>query len=174
MTAAPILETANLILRRPAPRDYPGYRAFMMSDRASGAGGPCPERQVWRDMCGRLGHWTMLGYGMWSVTRNGDDTALGFVGPWTPADWPETEIGWTIWRAENEGTGTAFEAARAAITHAWEVLKLATIVSYMDHDNTRSAALAERLGAAVDPDAAQPRPDEPCLIYRHPRPAAPA
>ncbi len=165
-----MLTTERLILRRPAARDWEGFRPFLMSERAKGIGGPYPERQAWRIMCGELGHWTLLGFGMWAVTRKGDDTALGFVGPWVPGDWPETEIDWTIWREEDEGTGIAAEAARAAIVHAWTVLKWDTIVSYVAHDNDRSAALAEKLGAVLDPDAPQPVPDKPCRVFRHPKP----
>lgn len=170
MTA--VLETDRLILRRPAPRDWDGFREFALSDRAAGIGGPFSLRDAWRVFCAELGHWTLLGDGMWAVTVKGDDTARGFIGPWHPIDWPENEVGWTIWRAEDEGTGIATEAARAAIDHAYDVLGWDTVVSYVGADNPRSAALAEKLGAVVDPDAQQPRPETPYLIYRHPRPEA--
>ena len=165
-----VLETGRLVLRRPAPRDYAGFEPFLRSERASGIGGPNTSAQAWRIMCAELGHWTMLGYGMWAVTRKGDDTALGLVGPWTPGDWPENEIGWTIWNAADEGSGIAAEAAEAAISHAWNVLKWDTMVSYVGADNHRSAALAIRLGAVLDPDAPQPDPKNPCQVYRHPKP----
>ena len=165
-----ILETERLILRRPAPRDFAGFEPFLLSERSVGIGGPSTRSQAWRIMCAELGHWTMLGYGMWAVTLRGDDTARGFVGPWTPGDWPENEIGWTIWRPEDEGTGIATEAARAAIDHAWRVLKWDTIVSYVGFGNDRSAALARKLGAVLDVDAPQPHPDKPCQVFRHPRP----
>jgi RimJ/RimL family protein N-acetyltransferase len=165
-----VLTTERLILRKPEPRDYEGFKTFVMSDRAAGIGGPHPERTAWRVFCSELGHWTLLGYGMWAVTRKGDDTAIGLIGPWTPADWPETEVGWTIWREEDEGTGIATEAARAAVAHAYNELGWDTVVSYVGLDNDRSAALAEKLGAVLDPDAPQPKPEEPCRVYRHPRP----
>ena len=165
-----ILETERLILRRPAPRDFAGFEPFLLSERSVGIGGPSTRSQAWRIMCAELGHWTMLGYGMWAVTLRGDDTARGFVGPWTPGDWPETEIGWTIWRPEDEGTGIATEAARAAIDHAWRVLNWDTIVSYVGFGNDRSADLARKLGAVLDVDAPQPHPDKPCQVFRHPRP----
>ena len=170
MTA--VLQTDRLILRRPAPCDWDGFRDFAMSDRAAGIGGPHPERIAWRVFCAELGHWTMLGCGMWAVSAKGDDTARGLIGPWCPVDWPETEIGWMLWRQEDEGTGIAAEAARAAIGHAWRVLGWETVVSYVGHDNPRSAALARSLGASVDASAPQPNPDKPCLVYRHPRPGA--
>lgn len=166
----PTLETGRLVLRRPAPRDWEPFRAFMMSDRAAGIGGPLDLGKAWRAFAAELGHWEILGFGMWVVTIRGDDTGVGMVGPWFPPDWPETEVGWMIWDESLEGTGIACEAARAAIAHAWHQLEWKTVVSYVAPDNARSRALAERLGARIDPQAPQPRPDKPCLVYRHPAP----
>ena len=105
---------------------------------------------------------------MWAVTRHDDDTALGLVGPWTPPDWPEAEIGWMILSDAAEGTGIATEAAKAAVAHAYDSLGWDTVVSYIAPDNTRSIRLAEKLGAVLDPQAAGPKPDT--LVYRHPIP----
>ncbi len=164
----PILETDRLILRRPVPGDWESYP--MMSDRAAGVGGPHDLGKSWRAFASVLGHWVIHGHGLWAVTLKGDDTVVAMVGPWVPADWPEPEIGWLVLAAGHEGTGVATEAARAAIAHAWDVLKWVSVVSYISHDNTRSAALAKKLGAKLDTDAPQPVPDKPCLVYRHPRP----
>ncbi len=172
MTPHPTITTDQLILRRPAAHDWDAARVFLMSDRAIGNGGPLDLGGAWRAFAAELGHWDMLGYGMWAVTRKGDDTAIGMIGPWTPADWPETEIGWMIWDPASEGTGIATEAARAALGHAWDVLGWTTAVSYIGADNARSIALARKLGATLDPDAPQPRPDAPCLVFRHPAPLA--
>ena len=165
------LETERLVLRRPDARDWPAARAFFMSERSAPIGGPSDEGRAWRILAAEIGHWDMRGYGMWIVTRRGaEQTALGMIGPWFPADWPETEIGWMIWDDSVEGTGIATEAARVAINHAWDVLGWQTIVSYVAPDNTRSIRLAEKLGAVLDPEAPQPKPDQPCLVYRHPAP----
>ena len=168
--SVPTLETERLILRRPAPRDWPRARDFFMSERASGIGGPYTLGKAWRAFAAELGHWEILGFGMWAVTRTGDDTALGLVGAWCPADWPENEIGWMIFAEKIESTGIASEAARAAVDHAFATLKWDTVVSYVDPGNARSIKLAERLGAIPDPDAPQPDSDKPCLVYRHPKP----
>ena len=165
-----MLHTRRLVLRRPTGDDWPAARDFFMSERARGVGGPFDLGRAWRSFAAEIGHWDILGYGMWSVTLRGDDRAVGLIGPWCPADWPETEIGWLIFDPGIEGTGIATEAARAAIDHAWRALKWDTVVNYIAPGNTRSIRLAEKLGAAVDPDAPQPKPEEPCLVYRHPRP----
>ncbi len=165
-----VLHTNRLVLRRPAARDWDAARAFFTSDRSKGIGGPYELGRAWVVFAAEIGHWEIFGYGMWAVTLRDEDVAIGLVGPWTPANWPETEIGWTIWAPDLEGTGIATEAARAAIDHAWQVLGWDTIVSYIAPDNARSIRLAEKLGAVHDPDAPQPKPDTPCLVYRHPRP----
>ena len=161
------LQTERLILRRPEPGDYGAFRGFMTSKRAHGLGGPKTIGEAWRAFAAELGHWEMLGYGMWAITLRGDNDAVGFVGPWTPEDWPEAEIGWMIFDENVEGTGVAFEAAKAAIVHAFDALNWRTAVSYIAPDNIRSIALAKKLGAILDHHAKVPDPQNPCLVYRH-------
>ncbi|MGR3502641.1 GNAT family N-acetyltransferase [Pseudaestuariivita sp.] len=162
-----MLETQNLTLRKPGPQDIDAAVAFFTSDRAQYVGGPHTPGMAWRHFAAEVGHWDLRGYGMWAFCRKGTDDALGLVGPWYPNDWPETEIGWMAF-AHAEGKGLTFEAANAALDHAYGTLGWSTAVSYIDARNTRSIALAERLGATVDPYAPQPKPDLPCLVYRHP------
>jgi RimJ/RimL family protein N-acetyltransferase len=164
------LETARLVLRAPEPRDWPAFRDFMLSDRATAFGSHGDIGRAFRSFAAELGHWDIFGYGMWAVTRRGEDRCLALVGPWTPPDWPEPEVGWMVLDAAAEGTGIAAEAARAAIAHAWGALNWPTVVSYIAPGNLRSIRLAERLGAVLDAFAPQPRPEAPVLVYRHPRP----
>jgi RimJ/RimL family protein N-acetyltransferase len=91
------------------------------------------------------------------------------TGPWFPEGWPEQEIGWSLWSAEAEGRGFALEAAQAARGYAYGDLGWPTAVSYIRPENRRSIALAQRLGAVLDPDAATPD-DSDDLVYRHPAP----
>jgi len=167
---API-ETDRLILRQPVPDDIPALTQFYISERSKHAGGHLPHARAWIAAVAMLGHWQVRGYGLWTVTLKGDDTALGMVGPYFPDGRLETEIGWVLF--ENaEGRGIAFEAAQATLHHARTVLGWTSIVSYIDTLNDRSIKLAERLGARLDPDAVQPNPDKPCLVFRHPEPAS--
>lgn len=165
----PTLRTERLVLRQPAPRDCDAVCAFLTSERSATLGGPNDAGRAWRIFAQEIGHWAIRGYGMWAVTTPDDDTAIGMIGPWCPDDWPETEIGWMMF-GNAEGKGLAFEAARAAIDDAYSRLGWRTAVSYIAPENARSIALAERLGAVLDPDAPQPKPDQPCLVYRHPVP----
>ena len=162
------LTTSRLTLRRPDADDWDAFRDYFTSHRSTPVGGPNTMGRSWRIFAEHLGHWVVHGFGSWAVTRQGERRAIGLVGPWVPADWPEPEIGWHVLDAGAEGKGYAFEAAEAALDHAFAVLGWVTAVSYINTANLRSRALAERLGAVVDPDAALPASfAEPHLVYRH-------
>ncbi len=166
MITAPTLHTARLTLRLPGPQDFSAQAAFLASDRSRFVGGPMAAGEAWRALAYVIGHWTMRGFGKWAVTLRGTDQAIGLVGLYFPSDWPEQEIGWHLWDEAAEGKGHAFEAATAARTHAFTTLGWTTAVSYIALENTRSIALAERLGAIRDPQARTPDND-PVLVYRH-------
>lgn len=164
------LQTQRLVLRRLEPGDWQPFRDFMASDRSAAVGGPRTLHSSWRQFASELGHWEIFGYGMWAVTWRGDNDCVALIGPWTPLDWPENEIGWMVLDAAAEGTGMATEAATAAIRHAWDALGWTTMVSYIDPSNTRSIRLAEKLGATRDADAAIPEAYPGAHVYRHPKP----
>ncbi|MDP1670116.1 GNAT family N-acetyltransferase [Phaeovulum sp.] len=169
LAATPILETERLLLRAPEGGDWPAFDAFLASDRAAFVRSvDYSEAISWRAWGHVIGHWAMRGFGTFVITRRDDRRAIGMCGPWFPATWPEPEIGWTLWDAGAEGAGYAREAARATIAHAFGPLGWQTAVSYIAPANARSIALAERLGARLDPAAAHPG-DEPTLVFRHPK-----
>jgi len=165
----PTLTTERLTLRAPAPADFEAIAAFRASDRSHFVGGPSTRSESWNYLAALIGHWTMRGYGRWIVAETGgDDTALGIVGPFYPYDWPEPEIAWTMFGGA-EGKGYAFEAAFAARQFAYDNLGWTTAASFINPDNTRSLALAERLGCTED----GVHPHEtlgPLHIWRHPTP----
>ena len=165
------IETARLILRRPEPRDLSAWEGYFSTERSARNGGPLAPGRAWRAFASQLGAWEINGFGMFVLTlRDGDGGVIGMVGPWCPGDWPEREIGWMLFDPAYEGKGLAFEAAEACLAHAFGPLGWDTAVSYIDPENARSRALAERLGARIDPTADAPAFDHPALVYRHPRP----
>lgn len=171
LSGIPTLETERLRLRAPHVSDTDAYMRYYQSDRAIHTGGPKDTRSAWDLWASQFGHWLLRGYGMFVVTLKGDDTPLGIVGHWFPETRPETEVGWVLFDAASEGKGIAFEAATACIDHAWNVLKWERMVSYIAPENARSIALAERLGAVLDPDAPPASPNIPSVTYRHRRPS---
>lgn len=165
----PTLETERLTLRAPAARDVEPFATFFASDPSKPIGGPLDVAETWRLLAGILGHWGLCGFGRWIVTWKGQDEAIGLVGLHHPHDWPEAEIGWTVW-GDGLGKGVAQEAARCSRTYGFETLGLPSLISSCAPDNPRSALVAERLGATRDGSWTHP---EYGLfnIWRHEAPA---
>jgi ribosomal-protein-alanine N-acetyltransferase len=164
----PVIETARLRLRAPQASDLPAYSAFRGSERARVLGGPWSEAEAFDQMCALIGHWQLRGFGRWMVADKATDAPLGVVGIMHPPDWPEPEIGWSVF-ADAEGRGVAFEAALATRDYAYRVLGWQRVVSLIVPGNTRSERLAERLGCRRD--ANFPHPDFGSLtIWVHPGP----
>ncbi|MFC2970377.1 GNAT family N-acetyltransferase [Acidimangrovimonas pyrenivorans] len=167
----PVLETERLILRAPQAGDWPAYSAFMASDRARYVRPTDYDPALtWRGFGHFIGHWVMCGFGQFVVTERENGAVLGATGHWFPAGWPEREIGWMVWAPEAEGKGIAYEAAAAVRDHSFGTLGWDTAVSYIAPANSRSIALAERLGARLDPQAQAPGGHGEVLVYRHPKP----
>lgn len=171
--AYPVIETERLILRAPDARDLDAWMAFFMGPRSHYIRSVDQVEELgWRAFASVCGHWTLRGYGQFVfAAKDAPDATLGAAGPWNPAGWPETEIGWTVWADHAEGKGYAREAAEAGRAYAYDTLGWTTAVSYIDARNARSVRLAERLGATPDWDAATPR-GEQCVVFRHPAPEA--
>ncbi len=164
----PTVETDRLRLRAPEARDFDAYAAFRASERSRILGGPFPRAAAFEQMAALVGHWHLRGFGRWMVADRATDAALGVVGPYFPVDWPEPEIAWAVFDGA-EGRGIAHEAAHAARRFAYDTLGWTNAVSLIRPDNTRSAALAQRLGARID--GRHPHPTYGMLdIWRHPGP----
>ena len=161
------IKTERLILRQPSAQDVEQMIAFYVSERAGMAGGNVTYPEAVTRAYAMLGHWQHRGYGLFAITLNGKDDAIGLAGPYYPAGRPETEVGWVLFDGV-EGKGYATEAAKATIDFAKRELGWNEIVHYIDKENIRSIKVAERLGAVLDPVARQPKPDQPCLVYRQP------
>ncbi|MFC4731874.1 GNAT family N-acetyltransferase [Salipiger abyssi] len=163
---APLLHTPRLTLRGHVMADLEQLCDLFETDRARYMGGQLPRKEAWRWLASEVGMWDLIGLGSWGIEdKNG--SFLGQIGLLRPPHYPETEIGWTLLE-HAEGKGYAAEAAGAVLLWAWEQ-GIETLVSYIDRDNSRSIALAERLGAVHDPDAALPPDEAPeeTLVYRH-------
>jgi RimJ/RimL family protein N-acetyltransferase len=168
----PVLTTERLTLRAPQASDFEVFAPFVMSDRARYIGGGADKDigHAWRVLAILSGHWHLRGFGTFVAEDRATGTPIGSMGPWFPGDWPEEELGWTIWTEEAEGKGYAFEAVTALRRHAYETLGWTTAVSYIDPSNTRSRALAERLGCQIDTQAQCPVRDNEIEVWRHPAP----
>ena len=162
----PTFETERLILRAHRMDDFKALAQVLCSDHARYMGGPMTPKQAWQSFCCDIAQWALLGHGSWAVERSDNGEFIGQITVIKPPYFPEIEIGWVLLPGA-EGKGYAYEAACAALTFAFDTLKLETLVSYIDRRNTRSIALAERLGASPDPSAKHAYPDDDDIVWRH-------
>lgn len=161
-----VLETNRLILRKPDAQDVQGLIEFYMSERSAMSGGNVSYSEDVLRAYSILGHWVHRGYGLFAITRKGEDMAIGMAGPYFPPGRPETEVGWVLFDG-SERNGYASEAAIATINFAKNTLSWSEVVHYIQNENHRSIAVAERIGSFLDVEAQQPKPKTPCLVYRH-------
>ncbi len=165
----PVLDTQRLTLRAPQASDLPTLTAFYETERSHTVGGPRTALESFTGLTARIGHWAVCGFGLWHIDSRENGDFLGWVGVMNPPGWQEPELAWALF-AHAEGKGYAFEAARAARAFASQEFKLDGLISYILPDNTRSAALAERLGASIEGDGLLL--GKPCNIWRHPKESA--
>ncbi len=166
----PRLETARLALRAITLADFPTFHEIFTDPlRARGLGGPFDRSGVWDEFTECVSGWLLRGHGAWAIEEKASGALAGFTLVHMEFGDREPELGWFL-AARAEGNGIAFEAAAAARDHALEELKLDSLVSYIGPFNTRSAALAARLGATRDPveeAALETFRGEPVQVWRH-------
>ncbi len=168
----PTLVTERLTLRAPRAADFDAFAEFRASRQMAHLGGPIERAPAWGQLAAIAGQWLLRGYGRWIVTLTGEDAPLGIVGIHHPDDWPEAELGWSVF-TQAEGRGIAQEAALAARTFAYDTLGWSTIISLIGEANTRSQALARRLGCRPDGTFTHAVYGD-MTIWRHPSPGAAA
>lgn len=159
---APTLETPRLRLRHHVLSDMNAFAAFFAGKRAEHVDAPQNKTHLWYGFSSEVGSWDLVGFGGWAVETK-DGALIGQVSITHPPHFPEREIGWILFDGY-EGQGYMTEAATAALHWAWEQ-GMTSLVSYIDRNNARSIALAERLGAQLDPTAKTY--DDVDIVYRH-------
>ena len=169
MAEIPTIETARLILRPLRIDDWPDYLALMSSMRAIYMGGPHSLTAAWGMFCHDTALWALVGHGALMLEDRWTGQCLGQVSVNAGPLFPEHELGWFVY-THAEGKGYGYEAATAMRHWAFRVRGLQTMVSYVAPANIRSARLAERLGARLDPKAQPLAPED--LVYRHPNPVS--
>jgi RimJ/RimL family protein N-acetyltransferase len=144
----PILETERLLLRGLQMDDLDEYAAMYADSevmRHLENGVPLDRAAAWRSMAVHLGHWQLRGYGQWALVERSSQALVGRAGLWQPEGWPGLEIGWLLARPQ-WGRGFATEAARGALSYAFDVVGAERVISLIRPDNTPSIRVAERLG----------------------------
>lgn len=160
----PVLESPRLRLRAPVLADFPLWADIFCGPAGVHLGGPFDRDEAFGEFAATMGLWLLRGHGLWTITARETSAALGFalIG-FEPGD-QEPELGWLL-APGAEGQGFATEAAALVLGHA-RALGLPGLVSYIDADNPRSAAVARRLGARRDAGA-EAAVNHACHAYRH-------
>ena len=162
----PVLETPRLTLREPREADFPAMLAFAQSPRSEFVGGNIGRPWIWRWLLANIGHWALRGYGFYSVDTHAGDF-IGRVGVIYHDGWAEPELAWHLFDGF-EGHGYALEAALAARADYHARITSHPPLSYIDVANTRSEALAHRLGATCEATLNDEKGHY--HVYRHPGP----
>jgi len=167
-----VIETDRLLLRLPTADDAaPLLRQLEDPEvmRYIGHGETGTIEDAIEQVEKMLRAWHDDGFGRFVVVRRADRSLIGRVGllAWDPATWrngtrrelgeqAEIELGWTLERAA-WGRGYATEAARAVRDWALREVQPRRIISLIHADNSRSARVAERLGARPERDVVTAR-----------------
>lgn len=167
MTTIPTLTTDRLILRAFVQRDLDEYAAIIGDPEVTkylGDGKALSRMEAWRQMAMILGHWTLLGFGLWAVQDKATGALMGRIGCQQPEGFPGFEIAYTLgqpfW-----GRGIAREGAAAALSYARNVLGRTSIISVIRPANAGSIRVATSLGAVLDTEV--DFYNAPALIYRY-------
>ncbi|HEX8240109.1 MAG TPA: GNAT family N-acetyltransferase [Allosphingosinicella sp.] len=165
--AAPTLETDRLILRGWRPEDFEPYAAMLADGETArfitAKGRGLSRSEAWSETAWLVGHWQLLGYGMFVVEERSTGAFLGRVGPLDPPGWPAFEIAWSL-APGARGRGYATEAARAAIDWSFAAFPIDRIVSVIHPDNLPSRKVAARVGERLTDERFTPFRD-PCEIW---------
>ena len=152
MGACPTLKTERLTLRPFRDDDLADYFAMENSPEVR-EGLLTPDDFGQPDasskMAAWLGQWELRGTGHWAVEEKETGQFVGSVGlnqsEVTPLDWPGVEVGWTL-HPNHWGCGYATEAGAAAVKYGFDKLGESRLFSCIVADNSRSQAVAQRLG----------------------------
>ena len=167
----PMITTENLLLRAPRLSDFPACVEIACSERGRFVGGPMSREDAWFEFTSMSAGWMLHGHGGFAIEDPRTSEVYGFaVLGLEPGD-NEVELGFALTEAA-EGRGIATEAAMAIRDWAARELGLTGLVSYIDPKNTRSIAVATRLGAERDPDAEAALSEPGTCVYRHPKTGA--
>ncbi|MBV2361371.1 GNAT family N-acetyltransferase [Thalassococcus sp. CAU 1522] len=165
LTTAPTLTTLRLVLRGPVREDLPVFTRFMTSAPSMVAlRETVTAEQAWFGFLAGIGHWHWHGFGFFTVVDRQTGHPVGRVGLIKHSNWPDVELAWHLFEGA-EGNGFATEAAMAVKTWAREQLGLESLHSYIDRQNTRSQAVAKRLGAVTDGTRALHEPDAEVWVH---------
>ena len=111
-----------------------------------------------------IGHWQLLGHGLFVVEERATGAFLGRVGPLQPPGYPGFEIAWGLAPAAR-GKGYAQEAARAAIDWSFATSSRSTGSSRSSTRSTPPASASPSASASAAPREQFAPFHDPCDIW---------
>ena len=162
----PVLSTERLTLGPCTMAHVEAFTAFAATEASRFLGGPTDDPEDgWFSAGTHAGQWIIRGYGTFWLSDRTTGAPVGRLGPWHPGWAPEPDLSWVVYPA-HEGKGLALEAARAVLDWMARETDLAAPASFIAPENTRSIALARRLGATEERRATS-RKGEEAIVFRH-------
>ncbi|MFQ5555853.1 MAG: GNAT family N-acetyltransferase [Acidimicrobiia bacterium] len=166
------LFTRRLVIR-PIERADLGSLVAWYSDpeliRHIGDGRAYSERETELALVAHIEQTARDGFGLMLAERRDDGVPIGRVGykQWDLDGEPQLEIGWLV-AAEHQGMGYATEAGIAIRDHGFRHLDRTELVSLIQHDNTVSRRVAEKVGGCWWRDWTTPGGSD-VVVYRYAR-----
>jgi len=142
------VSTNRLLLRQFREEDLGAYSKIMgdyMVGKWLPKGDGYTREEAERSLRNILEHWDRYGFGIWAVVNKKKEILLGRCGLNWITETSEVEVDFVL--AKNHwGRGYATEAAKAALTYGFEVLKLDRIIALTKPENTASRRVIEKIG----------------------------
>jgi RimJ/RimL family protein N-acetyltransferase len=150
LIGVPTLETERLWMRLFRESDVDDYAAMNADPEVMRFhGGTWDRGRSWRHLAFLIGHWKLADAGMWALEHKRTGEFVGMVGYSEPEGWPGFELAGTLARRW-WGQGFASEGARAALGHAFGVLKKDRVISLVNPENHASIRVVERIGERLE------------------------
>ena len=114
-------------------------------------GKPFTREEVWARLLRHVGHWALLGYGLWAVEEKDTGAFAGGIGfldgkrDIVPSLEGMPEMGWVL-SPRAHGNGYATEAVRAALTWGEAHFGKTKTVCIIEPENRASIRVAEKCG----------------------------
>ena len=153
MTERPVLSSERLLLRPHRLADFERLVSLWSHPEVVThfGGKPFNREDSWNRLLRYAGHWQVMGYGMWAVTRPGEDIHLGDVGflhgERTGVEaFGCPEAAWAF-HPEAQGQGYASEAVACALD--WADTRFDRTVAMINPANATSISVARRCGFSI-------------------------
>lgn len=148
MTAAPLFETARLVVRRIEPWDVDAlFAVYGDADamRWVGDGEPITRAACtqWVEVTHQ--NYARRGYGMFAATARTTPAVIGFGGLVHPGGQPEAELKYALLRSV-WGMGYATELARGLLAYAGSMLHLPRVIATVAPANAASLRVLDKAG----------------------------